>query len=188
MRARVATVDDAAEILAIYGPIVEATAISFEVVPPTLDEMRERIRTKVARLPWLVGVGDDGRVEGYVYASPHRDRAAYQWSVDAAVYVREDCRGRGLARGLYALLFDEVARLGYFQAFAGITLPNAASVALHEAVGFVKLGVYRDVGYKHGAWRDVGWWQKRLRNGVAGGPSPDAPRLFDKDAWVAPAR
>lgn len=104
-----------------------------------------------------------GEVQGYAYAGRHRERAAYQWAVDTSVYVRADARGRGVGRALYAALFDQLVALGYFQAFAGIALPNAGSVALHESVGFAPLGVYRNVGYKFGAWHDVGWWQKSLQ-------------------------
>ena len=172
---RTATPSDAEAIAAIYAPIVANTAISFELVPPSADEMRSRIVSTLQRLPWLVSVDGDGRVDGYVHAGRHRERAAYQWSVDTTAYVREDRRGKGVGRRLYGRLFDELARLGYFQAFAGIALPNAASVALHEAMGFEPLGVYRNVGFKLGAWRDVGWWQKALRQAVE---NPEAPRAF----------
>jgi phosphinothricin acetyltransferase len=94
--------------------------------------------------------------------------------VDLSAYIRADSRGRGLGKMLYAALFDELTRLGYFQAFAGIALPNAASVALHENLGFEALGVYRNVGWKHGAWHDVGWWQKTLQAPAA----PQEPLLF----------
>ena len=163
MTIRIARVDDAAALHAIYAPIVETTVISFELEAPTIDEMARRIASTLERLPWLVSEDADGRVDGYVYASRHRERAAYQWSVDVTAYVREDARGRGIGKTLYRRLFEELAALGYFQAFAGIALPNAASVALHESVGFAHLGTYRDVGYKLGAWHDVGWWQRSLQ-------------------------
>jgi phosphinothricin acetyltransferase len=115
------------------------------------------------RLPWLVSLDDAGRVDGYVYASQHRERAAYQWSVDTTAYVREDSRGQGVGRRLYEELFRRLVEQGYYQAFAGIALPNEASIGLHEALGFQPLGVYRKVGFKKGAWRDVGWWQKELQ-------------------------
>lgn len=163
MTIRTARPDDAAAIAAIYAPVVQDTPISFELEPPSADEMRARIQSVLPRLPWLVSVDSAGEVQGYVYASRHRERAAYQWAVDTTVYVRADCRGLGVGRALYAALFDALVPLGYFQAFAGIALPNAASVGLHEAVGFTPIGVYRNVGYKMGAWRDVGWWQKTLQ-------------------------
>ena len=159
---RVATPGDAAAIAAIYAPIVSQTVISFELDPPSEAEVRTRIVKTLAVLPWWVSVDAQGDIDGYVYASPHRERAAYGWAVDVSAYVRADARGRGVARRLYAVLFDDLVRLGYFQAFAGIALPNAASVALHEGCGFTPIGVYRNVGYKLGAWHDVGWWQKPL--------------------------
>jgi len=175
MTIRTATPHDAEAIAAIYAPIVANTTISFELEPPSPDEMRSRIVSTLQRLPWLVSVDDNGDVDGYVYAGRHRERAAYQWSVDATAYVRADRRGQGVGRKLYERLFSELADLGYFQAFAGIALPNDASVALHEALGFERLGVYRKVGFKMGAWRDVGWWQKTLRDDAG---TPEAPRVF----------
>jgi phosphinothricin acetyltransferase len=175
VKIRPATAGDAAQIAAIYAPIVRDTFISFEQDPPDADEMRARIATVTARLPWLVAVDATGAVAGYVYAGRHRERAAYRWSVDTTAYVAESHRGHGLGRLLYTGLFEELSNLGYRQAFAGIALPNAASVGLHEALGFAPIGVYRSVGYKCGAWRDVGWWQKPLRPGA---DPPSEPRLF----------
>ena len=165
---RVATLEDAPAIAAIYAPIVRETTISFELEAPSAEQMRARIEKTLQRLPWLVSIDGGGLVEGYVYASVHRDRPAYQWSVDVTAYVRADARRTGVGRRLYLALFDELRGLGYCQAFAGIALPNAASVGLHEALGFTPIGVYRNVGYKLGQWRDVGWWQKPLQ-------SPDPP-------------
>lgn len=173
MTLRSATPDDADAIAAIYGPIVANTTISFELEPPSVEEMRSRIVATLPRLPWLVSVDDAGRVDGYVYASRHRERAAYQWSVDTTAYVREDSRGQGVGRRLYEDLFRRLVEQGYYQAFAGIALPNEASIALHEALGFQPLGVYRKVGFKKGAWRDVGWWQKELQ---PPGREPQVPR------------
>ena len=163
MNIRVATPADAEAITAIYAPVVENTSISFELTSPTVDEMRSRIVKTLPDLPWLVSEDAQGLVNGYVYASKHRERPAYQWSVDVTAYVREDARGAGVGKRLYQVLFQELAALGYFQAFAGIALPNDASVALHESVGFVPIGVYRNVGFKLGGWHDVGWWQKEIR-------------------------
>jgi len=175
MKLRVANPADADAIAAIYAPVVANTSISFELAPPTVDEMRARIVKTLQALPWLVSEDAAGLVDGYVYASRHRERAAYQWSVDVTAYVRADARGRGVGRTLYRALFEELAALGHVQAFAGIALPNAASVALHESVGFEAIGVYRNVGYKLGSWHDVGWWQKAIRPSLA---EPSAPRLF----------
>jgi phosphinothricin acetyltransferase len=176
---RTARPDDADAITALYAPIVAETTISFELEPPTAAEMRTRIETTLQRLPWLVSVDAQGAVDGYAYAGRHRERAAYQWAVDTTAYVRADRRGQGVGRRLYAALFEELVALGYCQAFAGIALPNAASVALHEAMGFQPIGVYRSVGFKHGAWRDVGWWQKALQ---ALPVAPEAPRSFGPSA------
>ena len=147
MTIRVATPDDAEAIAAIYAPMVRDTVISFETVPPGGDEMRLRIVATLRRFPWLVSEDDEGRPDGYAYASSHRDRAAYQWSVDTTAYVRADARGCGVGGRLYVSLLARLAELGYFQAFAGIALPNAASVALHESIGFEPIGVYRRVGF-----------------------------------------
>ena len=174
MSIRVATPDDAAAVQAIYAPVVRDTFISFELEPPSIDDMRRRIERTLESLPWLLSVDGRGEVNGFAYAGRHKERAAYQWSVDVTCYVRADVRRQGLGKALYRMLFDELARLGYFQAFAGIALPNQASVALHESVGFEPLGVYRNVGYKHGAWRDVGWWQRSLRPLA----TPEAPQRF----------
>jgi L-amino acid N-acyltransferase YncA len=163
MSIRVATPDDAAEVQAIYAPVVQDTTISFEYEPPSVDEMRERISKTLSLLPWLVSLDSEGRINGYAYASKHRERAAYQWAVDTSVYVRADSRGQRVGHRLYEQLFKTVTELGYFQAFAGIALPNSASIALHERMGFRPIGVYRRVGFKKGAWWDVGWWQRELR-------------------------
>jgi phosphinothricin acetyltransferase len=174
MTIRVASPGDAGAIAAIYAPIVIATSISFELTPPTVDTMRERIVNTLHQLPWLVSVDAQGEVEGYVYAGKHRERPAYQWSVDVTAYVREDVRGQGVGKRLYQSLFAELVALGYFQAFAGIALPNDASVGLHESLGFQPIGIYRKVGFKLGAWRDVGWWQKELRSPT----EPSSPTAF----------
>jgi len=152
-------------------PVVESTIISFETVAPDGDEIARRLADTLVSHPWIV-CEIDGRVAGYAYATTHRVRAAYRWSADTSVYVDAAFRRSGVGRGLYRSLFAILAAQGFFNAFAGITLPNAASVALHEAVGFEPLGVYRRVGFKLGAWHDVGWWQLTLR---AHDDSPGAP-------------
>jgi phosphinothricin acetyltransferase len=176
MKIRTATPADAAAIQAIYAPIVERTPISFEIEPPTVAEMQGRIVRTLQRFPWLVGEDDAGRVAGYVYASAHRERAAYRWAVDVTAYVREDCRRQKVGQRLYRRLLEELRALGYWQACAGITLPNAGSVALHESVGFKPVGVYPRIGFKFGQWRDVGWWQCELRAEPNGEPAE--PRAF----------
>ena len=165
---RLATLDDAAAVAAIYAPYVADTVISFEVAPPSVDEMRGRIAATLPKFPWLV-FQDAGQVAGYAYASAHRTREAYQWSVDVAVYIAGTHHRRGIGRGLYGTLFPMLARQGYVNAYAGITLPNENSVGLHEAMGFRPVGVYRNVGFKMGQWLDVGWWHLALQS------LPDAP-------------
>jgi phosphinothricin acetyltransferase len=128
---RLATAHDALGIQAIYAPIVRDTAISFDVEPPTVEEMRQRIISTLAYWPWLV-CDRDGDILGYVYASQHRTRQAYQWSVDVSVYVHAAARRSGVGRGLYRSLFALLTLQGFYQAYAGITLPNPASVGLHE--------------------------------------------------------
>ena len=168
---RLAGQHDAAAIAAIYGPFCASTTVSFEYAAPSTDEVADRIRAITAHFPWLVLEGD-GVVTGYAYASRHRDRAAYGWSVDTAVYVSPTHRRRGVGRALYTTLFRLLRLQGYFKAYAGITLPNSASSGLHEAVGFRLVGVYRGVGYKHGGWHDVAWYEVALQ---AERLNPDPP-------------
>ncbi|MBA2308425.1 MAG: N-acetyltransferase [Pseudonocardiales bacterium] len=151
---------DATGIAAVYAPVVEQTVISFEETAPDADELARRMLAR-PRLPWLVGELR-GRVVGFAYASQHRQRAAYRWSADCSIYLDAGARGKGLGRALYERLFAEVRELGYVSLFAGVALPNEASVGLHEALGFTPVGVYRQVGHKQGAWIDVGWWQLSL--------------------------
>ena len=158
---RVATAADGAATAAIYAPIVRDTAISFEVDPPDAAEMARRIEETSRRYPWLVA-DRDGEAIGYVYAGPHRARAAYGWSVETTVYLHEEARGRGVGRALYRSLLALLELQGAHVAYAGITLPNEASVGLHEALDFALVGVYREVGWKLGAWHDVGWWHLPL--------------------------
>jgi phosphinothricin acetyltransferase len=171
VRIRRARAGDATAIAAIYAPIVRDTAISFEIDPPNADEMARRIETQGGATPWLV-CERDGDLRGYAYAGSHRARAAYRWSVDVSVYVDPAARGRRVATALYEALLTTLEIQGFHRAYAGITLPNPASVILHERMGFAALGVYREVGYKCGAWHDVGWWERAL---APAGSSPDEP-------------
>ncbi|MFC3225745.1 arsinothricin resistance N-acetyltransferase ArsN1 family B [Marinibaculum pumilum] len=158
---RSATPADAAGLLDIYAPIVETTAISFEARPPTLSEMTGRIETLLPTHPYLVAEAE-GRPLGFAYGSQHRTRAAYARSVDVTVYVAADARRQGVGQALYRALLPALAERGFHAAFAGIALPNPGSVALHEAVGFTPVGIYREVGFKFDRWHDVGWWQRLL--------------------------
>lgn len=172
VRTRLADPDaDAERVAAIYRPAVEGTVATFEEVPPTAAEMAERMRSVLERLPWLVAEGADG-VVGYAYAAPHRSRPGYRWSVEISVYVDASRQGRGIGRALYAELLELLRRQAYVNAYAGITLPNPASVALHEAIGMRRIGVYEGVGHKFGAWRDVAWYGLRLADPDGDPPEP----------------
>ena len=159
---RPATSADAAPCAEIYRPFVIESWVSFETEPPDADEMAARIATYGASHGWLVAHGPDGRIAGYAYGSPHRTRAAYATSADVAVYVDPAQARQGIGRTLYGALFPLLRDRGIHAAFAGIALPNAGSVGLHQAMGFAPVGIYREVGWKMGAWRDVGWWQRVL--------------------------
>lgn len=172
---------DADAIAAVYAPYVTGTVVSFETEPPDSVEMARRMSGRMSGrplLPWLVAERD-GRVTGYAYASAHRARAAYRWGADVSVYLEDAERGRGTGKALYGELLPVLRDLGYLGAYAGIALPNPASVALHESMGFTLVGVYRNVGYKLGGWHDVGWWQLALAD-----PLPEAPA--EPREWDAP--
>lgn len=173
MTIRFATLADASAILAIYGPYITESIISFEYEVPTVLEFTERIRAIQQQLPYLI-VEANGRVMGYAYASRHRDRAAYQWSVDTSVYVHPDGHRQGIARQLYTALFDLLRRQGYYNAYAGITLPNPKSEAFHRTMGFEPVGTYANVGYKFGEWHDVAWFQLTLQPHQTN-PTPPVP-------------
>jgi L-amino acid N-acyltransferase YncA len=162
MHIRLAEERDAEPVAAIYRPEVLETPITFEIEPPTVEEFRRRIRETLATHPWLV-CERDGEVLAYAYASVHRARAAYRWGVDVTVYNHRQARGIGIGRALYTGLLGILPLQGFCTAYAGITLPNAGSVGLHQSMGFQPVGVYRRVGYKLGAWRDVGWWDLTLQ-------------------------
>jgi L-amino acid N-acyltransferase YncA len=172
MPIRLATPADAPGINAIYRPFVSETAVSFELDPPSNKCMARRVAETLKKLPWLVNCCGE-RVLGYVYASQFRARPAYQWAVETAVYVDLHSHRTGIGRGLYQQLFAILRRQGYYTAYAGITLPNVASIGLHQNVGFEPIGIYRYAGYKFGAWHDVGWWQKSLNNYAV---PPNTPR------------
>ncbi|HEX2605878.1 MAG TPA: arsinothricin resistance N-acetyltransferase ArsN1 family B [Flavisolibacter sp.] len=188
---RPATVNDAEGILAIYAPYILDSYITFENEVPSPDEFRQRIRATIEKRPWLVAVVN-GTIAGYVYAAAHRDRVAYQWSVESSVYIHDDFKGKGLARILYNLLFDVLKYQGFRNVYAGITLPNEASVQLHEKCGFTFFASYENVGFKTGAWKEVGWWRLVL-NDFDSEPAPPLlfseldPRLF-ADAYRSAAQ
>jgi L-amino acid N-acyltransferase YncA len=183
---RVAKVEDAAGILAIYAPFCESTRVSFEVAAPSVEEMRERINRISATYPWIVAE-ENCRILGYVYASRLRERAAYQWTVEVAVYVSPEHQRRGLARALYTSLFAILRIQGYFKAFASVTLPNEASVGVHQALGFCPAGIFKGVGYKSGEWLDVSWWQRDLQPAIDNPPEPGPFTAIRGDVTVRAA-
>lgn len=173
---RLAEETDAERMLAIYAPVVRETAISFELEPPTAEEFRRRICDPKEYAPWLV-CESGGNILGYAYAGRFRARAAYQWTVEVTVYVNPDYQRRGVGRAVYTSLFECLRLLGFCGAIAVISLPNPASVALHESLGFEPIGVFNSVGYKLDDWHDAGWWQLELQKH---GPSPTPPRRLSE--------
>lgn len=163
-RIRLADPDrDAAGIAGIYRTAVEGSTVSFEEVAPDAGEMAQRIRHTLDRTPWLVAEADEpDDAVGYAYAASHRERAGYRSSVDVSAYVHAGWRGRGIGRALYDALIPMLGRQGFVNVYAGIALPNPASVALHEAIGMRRIGVYERVGFKFGAWHDVAWYGLRM--------------------------
>lgn len=170
---RMATPADGERLAAIYTPAVTDRATSFELEAPDAAEMARRVVALTTRTPWLV-VEEKGQVMGYAYASPHRDRPAYQWSVEVSAYVDADAHRAGHGKALYAVLFDILIAQGFANAYAGITLPNPASIGFHKAMGFEEIGVYRGIGYKMGRWHDVIWLGRGLapKEGEAKPPRP----------------
>jgi phosphinothricin acetyltransferase len=168
---------DAAACAAIYRPYVADSAASFELRPPTAEELSDRIRAAHA---WVVAE-HDGVAVGYAYGSPHRERAAYRWAADVAAYIDAGHHRAGVGRALYTRLFEQLRAVGLWTLCAGITQPNDASNGLHRAMGFVPVGSYRRIGWKHGSWHDVQWWQLDLRPGEPGPPS----ELESRDARPA---
>ncbi len=171
---------DAAACAAIYAPSVASAPTSFEERPPDAAELGARIAAVSTTHPWLVAE-EGGEVVGYAYARPYEERSAYRWTASVSVYVAPGRGGAGIGRALYEELFARLREQGFRMACAGITLPNPASVALHERLGFVQTGVGREVGWKLGAWRDVGYYQLELAPAPAGQPpdpaSPGEARL-----------
>lgn len=163
---RLATTADGPALAAIYAPAVLDHSTSFELEAPDGAEMARRVAAVTTRTPWLV-CERDSAVIGYAYASSHRERWAYQWSVEVSAYVSSSAQRKGVGRALYTSLFAALAVQGFRNAYAGITLPNAASERLHESVGFTRVGVYRGIGYKFGAWHDVLWLERAIARRVA---------------------
>lgn len=177
-RIRSADIADAAAVRAIYAPFITDSSTSFEADVPDLAEMERRIQAYADHYPWLV-FERDREVLGYAYGSPHRPRKAYQWSAEVSVYVDAKAHRCGVGRALYTALFELLRKQRYVNAFAGITLPNASSVGLHESMGFVPVGVFKQIGFKFDQWHDVGWMHLRLRED----PHPDSDPLPTAGLW-----
>jgi phosphinothricin acetyltransferase len=171
---RRATADDAAAIASVYAPYVEASVVSFETEAPDEAEMRARIASGGDLYPWLAACEADGAVQGYAYACAFRARPAYRFTVETTVYVADGAHRRGIGTLLYRALLALLEAQGFAQAIAAVTLPNEASVRLHEGLGFRQAGVYEKVGFKFGEWRSVGLWQRAL---APLSTRPEEPRL-----------
>lgn len=182
---RLARPEDAPAIADIYRPYVTDTVITFEVDPPGASDFAERMLAIRSIAPWLVcELG--GTVVGYAYAGKHHERMAYQWALNAAVYLSAAHHRRGLGRALYTSLFQLLRLQGFCSVHGGITLPNAASVGLHESLGFRRVALYPAIGFKMGGWHDVGWWQLELRPRLGAPPSlltPEAARAAYPEEW-----
>jgi L-amino acid N-acyltransferase YncA len=158
---RTATTEDAAQVCAIYNHYVAHTHVTFEEQPVAADTMAQRIRGILPRLPWLVWA-ESGEVLGYSYAGTWKERSAYRYSVESTIYLRPDATGRRIGSRLYEALIAELRARRIHAVIGGISLPNAASVALHEKLGFEGIGEFREVGWKFGRWIGVGYWQLLL--------------------------
>ena len=163
LKIRPATAADAESLLAIYRPFVESTAVSFETVVPTVDEFAARIAKALAGWQWLLAERA-GECVGYAYGFTHRERRAYRWSVEVSAYVHPGHHRQGVGRTLYERLLEDLVSKGFCNAYAGITMPNEGSIALHRSLGFESIGVFKAVGRKFGKWHDVAWFQRVLRS------------------------
>ena len=167
MAIRPARDDDFSAITAITNHYIVTSAVHFAYEPLAEAALRAQWHGYRERFPWFV-IEDAGQVVGFAKAGTWRDRAAYAWTAETGVYLADSARGRGLGRRVYVAMLDELVARGFRSAVAGITLPNDPSVALHLALGFEPVGTFRDAGWKMGAWRDVGFWQKRFATDAAG--------------------
>lgn len=167
---RIATLEDAEKMLAIYAPYVKDTRVSAEYEVPSCDVFHDRIRETEKQFPWIV-YEIDGEIVGYGYASKHRERAAYQWSAETSIYVKDTFHRQGIASTIYKALFEILTWQGFYNIFVGITSPNEKSFHFHSAMGFAESGSYQNTMYKFGKWCDVHWMAKSLREHI-GEPKP----------------
>lgn len=181
MRLRAVEPGDSAAIAAVYAPYVSSSVVSFETHVPDAEAIAERIAAAGDLYPWLVAEDGGGAMVGYAYASAFRARPAYRFAVESSIYLAPAAQGQGLGRRLYGSVVETVRAQGFVQCIGAITLPNPASVRLHEALGFTKAGVYRRVGYKLGGWHDVGLWQLELAQATV---PPGEPRRLGEVGLV----
>ncbi len=177
---RLASPDDTAAMLEIYAPFVRDTATSFETAVPTREAFATRVQAVLTEAPWLVAESGD-LVAGYAYAGRHRERPAYRWTREVSVYVKSEYHRHGVGRALYSSLLDLLRKQGYCLALAGITLPNPASIAFHEKLGFTPVGTYHRVGFKQGAFQDVRWYALILSD-HSPGPIRPVREVFGESA------
>lgn len=170
---RAAVPGDAGALAAIYGPYVVTNAVSFESAAPSVDNMRARIEAAGDTHPWIVAYEPESAVVlGYAFAKPFRPGAAYRFAVETACYVATEVQGRGIRQLLYSTLIATLTAQNFTQAVSTLTLPQDKAIQLHEAIGFRRAGVYREVSFKNGQWIDVGVWQRDLADA---GATPDEP-------------
>ena len=174
---RLITLNDCEAALDVYRPYVEKTAFTFEYVPPTGEQFREKIKKITAQYPWLV-CEYNGKLVGYAYGSTHRDRTAYQWSPESTIYIAEDFHGLGIARILYEALFEMLKLQGFYNVYAGVLVTNENSCKFHVAMGFYEVGLFKRVGYKLGQWHDNMWYQLHLGEHIAEPPTPKVVGMF----------
>lgn len=173
---RPATPDDAQALLGIYGPYVVTNAVSFESKPPSVKDMRARIVDAGDVYPWIVACEPESDlVLGYAFAKATRPGPGYRFSVETACYVAGELEGQGIRRTLYGALIATLTAMNYTQAISQLTMPQDKAILLHEAMGFRRAGVYREVCFKNGQWIDVGVWQRELSQP---GTPPDEPVGF----------
>ncbi|KTF68179.1 N-acetyltransferase family protein [Sphingomonas sp. HT-1] len=184
IRIRPATAEDAGAIAAIYAPHVLHGTVSFETEAPDAATMATRMASSDGLYPWLVATQSEDfgdAVIGYAYATRFRERPAYRYVCETSVYMAETAQRRGAGRLLYEALIDTLRAQRFVHAIGMIALPNDRSISLHEAVGFRRAGVFREVGYKQGQWIDVGIWQCELNAPAA---PPVEPRPFSEVGLV----
>lgn len=176
MKIRLANEADSASILDIYTPFITNTVITFENEVPTVAEFDKRIVSIQKKYPWLV-CEVNKKIIGYAYASQFNERAAYDWAVDSSIYISPQYHRKKIGKALYFSLFKLLKLQGYYNVYAGVTLPNIKSESLHESLGFKTIGIYKNVGYKFDNWYDVKWFGLEIMDYIK---SPEKPKSIDE--------